>query len=99
MGDHGDAGMVLERFSMDLVWVLEVMLIHNRLHCVVVVVVVEVVVVVAVENDDLQGLIATVFSQSLEFFVVVVSLLGLMVQVLQNVPVLGLDFHGGDHET
>lgn len=97
MGDHGDAGMVLERFSMDLVWVLEVMLIHNR-RCVVVVVVVEVVVVVDVDFDDLQGLIATVFSQSLDF-VVVVSLLGLMVQVLQNVPVLGLDFHGGDHET
>lgn len=94
VGHGGDAGMVLERFSMDLVWVLEVMLIHNPLRCVVVLVVVEVVVV-----DYLQGLIAMVFSMSFEFFVVEVSPLGLMVQVLQNVSVLGLDFHGGDHES
>lgn len=32
-----------------------------------------------------------VFLQSLEFFLVVVSLLGLVVKVLRNVTVLGLD--------
>lgn len=52
-GHHGDAVMVLERFSMELVWLLEVMMLRNRV-VLVVVVVVEIV-------DDLQGLIVTVF--------------------------------------
>lgn len=50
VGRHGDAVMVLERFSRELVWLSEVMLLYNRLHHVVDVVVV--VKVVVVDDDD-----------------------------------------------
>lgn len=83
----GDVGMVLERFSMELVWLLEVVLLCNLRgkHVVVVVVVVvvevETFVVVVVVDDGLQGLIVMVFLKILEVFWVVVSLEGVIVMV------------------
>ena len=47
---------------------------------------------------SLQGLIVLVFWKSLEFPVVVVSLLVLVVQVSRNEEVLGLVVYRGDHE-